>query len=327
MRPPVLWRSSAPGLDLATFVLPNPNHPLAPSRLVHWFASQPNQFEENVASLPLAGFGILLLAWIRVRYRPDRFWAFITIGFASIAIGPFLVVAGVRTFVPTPWALLRYAPIIGEARMPPRFAVVVLLGFAMLVASALAALADRDIRRRRQWLAAAAILLLFELLPAPRTLYSAEPPSVLREIAADPRPIRVLQLPFGIRDGLSSIGDFSAVAQFYQIFHQKPLIGGYLSRVSGSSKAFYMNMPMMRALARLSAGDVSPGDDLQEARDTAAAFAAQARLAYVLVDEGRARPELTAFAIDAFRLTSEGQDGSLHLYRRTWGPRFRPRNP
>jgi hypothetical protein len=32
----ILWRSSPAGVDLVTFLLPNPNHPLAPAWLRAW---------------------------------------------------------------------------------------------------------------------------------------------------------------------------------------------------------------------------------------------------------------------------------------------------
>ena len=48
-------------------------------------------------------------------------------------------------------------------------------------------------------------------------------------LATDHR--EVLELPFGVRDGTSSHGNFTARSQFFQTYHHKPLIGGYLSRV------------------------------------------------------------------------------------------------
>ena len=49
-RAPVLWRSSAPGVDLLSFFLPNPNHPLAPHAIVAWLGQQPGNFDENVVA-------------------------------------------------------------------------------------------------------------------------------------------------------------------------------------------------------------------------------------------------------------------------------------
>ena len=76
------------------------------------------------------------------------------------------------------------------------------------------------------------MLLVFELWPAPRTLYSAEISPIYDRIAADPRPVRVLALPFGVRDGTWETGNFRPRSLYNQTRHGKPLIGGYLSRVS-----------------------------------------------------------------------------------------------
>ena len=61
------------------------------------------------------------------------------------------------------------------------------LAFAVILAGALAWLTARRPDRRRLILTTVGLLLAFELLPAPRTLYSAEVPAVYREIARDPR--------------------------------------------------------------------------------------------------------------------------------------------
>ena len=119
-------------------------------------------------------------------------WFVLTIGFALLALGPFIYIAGVNTHVPGPWALLRYAPGFGLARMPSRFSIVVVLGVAVLMAGALAAIGERWPQRRRLIGAVVALLLVFELWPAPRTLYSAEISPIYDRIAADPRPVRVL---------------------------------------------------------------------------------------------------------------------------------------
>ena len=123
-----------------------------------------------------------------------------TIGFALLALGPFVYVGGVNTHIPGPWALLRYVPVVGLARMPSRFAIVATIGIAVLLAGGLAAVGAKWPHRRRQLGAVAGLLLIFELWPAPRTLYSAQISPVFDRIAADTRELRVLSLPFGVRD-------------------------------------------------------------------------------------------------------------------------------
>jgi hypothetical protein len=237
VRAPVPWRSSAPGADLLAFALPNPAHPLAPEQFNTWLEARPNGYVDNVVSLSWVAIAVIILAWWRTGLRPRRFWLFVTFGFGLLALGPFVHVAGINTYIPTPWALLRYVPVIEAARMPSRFAVIVVLGLSMLFASALVTLGGRYPQYRTRMIALVGVLLAFELLPVPRTLHSAAIPAIYDVIAADPRPVRVLELPFGIRDGLSSMGDYTAASQFYQTHHHKPLIGGYLSRVSPKTKS------------------------------------------------------------------------------------------
>ena len=198
--------------------------------------------------------------------------------------------------------------------MPSRFGVLAMLGLAILFASALSALAERHRRRRPMLLAAVGLALAFELVPVPRTLYSAEIPGVFRTIAADPRPVRVLNLPFGVRDGLSSLGDFNASSQYFQTWHGKRLIGGYLSRVSERHKQFQRRQPVLSSLMRLSEG--LPLTPAQRARATrfAARFIRTADVGYVVMDRTRVKPELRAFAIEAFNLERIGESGVFELY-------------
>jgi hypothetical protein len=311
---PVLWRSSAPGVDLVSFVLPNPNHPLTPVAVANWVASQPGRFEEQVASLSLVGLLVIAIAWRHATFRPGRLWVGITFGFGLLALGPFIQIAGINTYVPTPWALLRYVPVIGAARMPSRFAVVALLGFCVILAYALTALTSRFPQRRRLILGAVGVGLVFELMAVPRTLYSAEIPGVYKTIAADPRPVRVLDLPVGIRDGLSSVGDFSAASQFYQTAHGKQLVGGYLSRVSHQNVDFLRRRPVLNALVELSEKNELDPRTESRARQDVDEFVEQARLGYVVIDTSRATPELRDFAIDLFGLRKVETAGVFELY-------------
>ena len=150
------------------------------------------------------------MAVVWASFRPRLGWWWLTFGFMSLALGPFVIVAGVNTHVPTPWALLRYLPLVSAVRTPTRFAIVAALGIAILLGGALAALGARWPHRRRTLGWAMLLLVGFELFPAPRTLYSGEYSPLSDIIAADPRPVRVLDLPFGVRDGVSSAGNFSA---------------------------------------------------------------------------------------------------------------------
>jgi hypothetical protein len=259
---------------------------------------------------------VILVAVGWFRFRPPAYWAALALVSASLAVGPFVSVGGVLTYVPTPWTLLRYAPVLGSARAPARFMAVVMVAVAVVFALALQAIRERVSPRARGWVfAGVSAVLLFELLPAPRALQTARVPAFYHRIAADPRDVRVLELPFGVRDGLSSVGDFSASSQFYQTVHQKRLIGGYLSRVSRRRVAEIRHRPILSALIDLSEGrDLAPGIE-QVLRERGPEFVRRARIGYVVVDRTRASPRLVNFAIDILRLEKIESSATRDLYR------------
>jgi hypothetical protein len=304
---PVPWRSSAPGVDLLAFLAPNPNHPWAPAALTRWLSREPNGYIENVASLSWVALIVIVLAWRRARARFDGRWTLIAIGAASLALGPFLRIGGLDTLLPTPWTFVRYAPLLGEARMPGRIAIVVAMAVAVLFASALAALTRRAPARRRAILAITGVALACELWPVPRPLYSASIPEVYDVIRRDPRPVSVIELPFGIKDGLVDSGNFGPGAQYRQIAHGKRLIGGYLSRVSDRTRERYQTQPVTAALMTLSEGRALSAAERADAIAAVPAFEQAVELGYVVFNETRVSPELRAFALEAFALRERGR--------------------
>ncbi len=314
--PDIFWRSSPRGVDALAFVTPNPLHPLVKAFTIDRQVSHPTWFVEYTASFSLVALAVIGLAVWRAGYRPRMGWVVITVGFALLAMGPFIYVAGVNTHVPGPWALLRYAPGFGLARMPSRFAIIAVLGAAVLFSGALAAIGERWPHRRRTIAAVAAMLLVFELWPAPRTLYSAEVSSVYDRIAADPRPVRVLVLPFGVRDGVWETGNFRPRSQYNQTRHGKALIGGYLSRISQARvERMRGDFPSLDALIKLS--EARPIDDSVKAvlEQRAGRLVAQANLGYVVIDQRFIPPDRAAIVIDAFRLREVARDRHLTLYQ------------
>ena len=294
--PDIYWRSSPPGVDLLAFVMPNPNSPWFGSRGKAWIEAQRvDGFAELTAALPLVVLAVIAVAWIWAGWRPQRRrWIWMPVAFAALAVGPFVHVAGVNTYIPGPWALLRYAPVIGLARSPSRFVVLVSLGVSLLFAMALVGIGDRWPRRRRLVLGTLTALLLLELSPAPRQLYAGTIPIVFHRIAADPRPdVRLLSLPLGVRDGTSSLGNFNPLAQYQQTTHGKRLVGGYLSRVTREQQRSVLRYPVLDALMTLSALPAAPLTELQRRRAFASRdrFLINSRVGYVVTDDAATSPE------------------------------------
>jgi hypothetical protein len=309
----VFWRSSPRGVDAVAFFLPNPNHPFAPDAIRAWLTPRPDAYYENVASLTFVALLTIGVAW-RMGWRVPRLWGWLAVVFGAFALGPFVHIAGVNTHIPGPWALLRYLPVIGLARTPSRFSIIVMLMVAVLFGAALTWLGRRWPSRRPLILATIGVLLAIELLPAPLTLHSATVPTIYHRIAAAPQDVRVLELPFGIRDGTSSIGDFNARSQYFQTVHGKRLIGGYLSRVSRRRLTDTRRDPMLDALIWLSEGrelDVSRWRSLVE---TGPVFIERANVGFVVIDRRRTTRAMREFANTAFDLQLIDADGDFELY-------------
>jgi hypothetical protein len=296
-----------------SFFLPNPNHPFTPEAIRTWLTPRPDQYLENVASIPLVAL-IVIGAAIGAQWRPSRIWIAVTAAFGLLALGPFVHVAGFNTHIPGPWAFARYVPVIRLARTPARLSIVVMLGVAMLFAAALSHLGDRWPRRRRLLLSAMALAVLFELSPVPRPLYSASVPAFYTRVALDPRDVTLMELPVGVRDGTSSVGDFTARSQFFQTVHGKPLVGGYLSRVSRKRIAQLRQDPLLDALITLSEGGNLDGVREAALVERGPEFIRRGRIAYVVIDNDRTPPPLRDFAVRALHLQHVAAEGSYDLF-------------
>jgi hypothetical protein len=311
---PILWRSGPRGVDLLAFFTPNPANKLFGMPWRAWLTSQDNGYVENAASLTVVGLLVVGAALLRFRFRPPRVWIVMTAFFGALALGPFIHVAGVNTYVLGPWSLLRYVPIVSAARMPPRFAIAMMMAFSVVFASALAHLADRFPGRRKMLLAAVAALLAVELAPLPRRLHAAPIPDIYEVVRNDPRDVRVLGIPFGFSDGEGGEGRYSGASQFYQTFHQKAIVGGGLSRITERERQRQRRFPVLKALLRSSEGRPLSSEERDEAFRAAPAFVRQSRLGYVVVDNAAASPELRQFVIDLFGLVKVGESRGRELF-------------
>ncbi|HET7695974.1 MAG TPA: hypothetical protein VFK57_09730 [Vicinamibacterales bacterium] len=313
----VFWRSSPRGVDLLAYFVPNPNQAWFGGWTRPWFLPpRTDAFPEFVASFPLAALAaIAVAAW---RGLLPRMWMAFTAAFVLLSLGPFVHVAGLNTYLPTPWALLRYVPVFSLARSPSRFAVVAALGLSLLFAFAVQELWRRRTARAPLWIVALAVALAVELLPAPRPLHAAVVPHVYELIATTARhpdeAARLLELPAGLRDGTSSLGNYNPASPFFQTRHRRPVIGGYLSRVSKWRKRRNASDPMMGALTTLSEGRPLSAEAAAAARDWRETFLRRSCVRYVILDAGRAPGGLREMAVDLLDLASVHRDGTYELF-------------
>ena len=305
--PPLPWRSSPAGIDLATMVEGPPRH-LIVGELVGMFyrAARINSIEQSgwISLVGLCGIG---LAVQRHRNEPDvRAWLVLAAAFFAVAIGPFVRIDGVDTGIPGPFALLRYLPGFSNARMPGRAIVVVQLAAAVLTAMVLARRSSRRMDGA-WWL----VFLVCEAVPHPTPLMALpRPDAVDAAIVSSKAPGSVLEFPTGLRDGFGMIGWLDHRALVHQIRHGRPLVGGFVARMAPRLRERYLATPLFVAALEISDMD-RPLDRSLSARE-----AADQGIAFLVVNRDLMdRPR----SLDPSTLAAEGfrfvmNDGDRELY-------------
>jgi hypothetical protein len=322
--PPLFWRSSSKGVDLATLVLGNPFQGLWGKDVQSLYGRLGIEVIESTGWL---GIVPLLLAGSTVRrlLRGDwrgtpashviRQWTIIGVAFFIWSLGPHLMAFGINTGMPLPQALLRYLPIVSNARVPGRAIVVSYLALAVLGAIAMAEW-RRGSRRPLLILVVASLAVTVDFLPAPFPLVSLDRPPIYQILRDRPEPGAVCELPFGIRDGFGERGSFDDRVLFYQTIHQHALVGGFVGRMPRAIAAKYENDPLLSALLRLSSrhGARHPMQSLP-GPELAANRLRENGIAFVVLNRETASPALTEYAerVLPLRLLVTNGDRSLYV--------------
>jgi hypothetical protein len=314
--PRYFWRSAPPGVDLASLLLGNPFHPLWGPALQGLYARWGLNLIESGGGW-LGVVPVLLALWALRRCWSDpavRHWAAIGAIFLVWAFGPHLTAFGRATGMILPATILRWVPVVSNARMPGRAIVVVDLAVAVLGAVALAAW-----RARTRWpnvlLVLAALLIAIDLLPAPFPIVALDHPPLYDVLRARPERGAVCELPLGVRDGFGEVAVLDHRVLFYQTIHGRPIVGGFVARLSPSVLEAYRADPLISALLRLSiptadrTAILGPPD-----RPSAAALFRRDGIRFVVLNRAAASPALIDYVVRTLPLTLIEEDGGRSLY-------------
>jgi hypothetical protein len=306
------WRSAPGGVDVATLLLGNPFHAVWGEAVRGLYRSAGIDPIESSAWIPVAA---LILAAVAVaRRRSDaavRLWMAVGAGFLTWALGPWLMLLGRQTPILLPALVVRYVPIIANARIPGRAMVVVYLAVAMLAAIG-AAWLQSGLRRSRLVGGMLIVLLAIESVPAWPPVFVPHVPAQYAALKDRPRAGAVCELPFGIRDGFGETGRFDASVLLHQTVHERPLVGGFLARLSPSVARDYAAMPVIGSFLRLSSGGTLSQEPVRLSPKDAASSLSNAGIAFIVIDTRAASPDLLHYlqADIAARLIGE-EDGRL----------------
>ncbi|HUP38718.1 MAG TPA: hypothetical protein VM115_01250 [Vicinamibacterales bacterium] len=331
------WRSAPRGVDALTPLAGNPFHPLYGRVVTSLYGQLGLDRIEAVGWIGIVPLVVLLMhrgQW----FDSDeaRRWKAVLVVFAVWALGPFLTVAGFDAALPLPQALARFVPLVENARMPGRAMVGVYLALGVLMALRLAASAGlkastttdttdtthathvvptfRSASTRPAILWAVVALLALDYLHAPIPLTALDRPAVYEQLASIADDGAVIELPFGIGDGLSTgRGSQDRRLLYHATIHGHPVVGGYIGRMPPDVAIIYDAMPVVGNFLRLSNGE----DAVQETAPASLPFR------YLVLDTAAASQELVDYMHRTLDMDVIASSGGKQLYA-VQGPRSGP---
>jgi hypothetical protein len=333
------WRSAPRGVDALAPFIGNPFHPLYGHAVTNLYERLGLDRVEAVGWIGIAPVVVLLLMG-RGKWgdrEEARRWKIVLAVFSLWALGPFLTVAGLDAALPLPQALARFVPLVENARMPGRAMVCVYLSLGVLMALRLAEMARdtvaQDFRLRVKlrpttgalakvvgpasvWLVIP--LLMVDYLHAPIPLTALDRPVVYEQLATIQDNGAVIEVPFGIGDGLSTgRGSQERRLLYHATIHGHPVVGGYIGRMPPNVARAYDEMPVVGNLLRLSNAE----DAIEEEPPAALPFR------YLVLDTVTASPQLVEYVrntLDMDLITS-GAGKQLYAVQGTRPPSLRAR--
>jgi hypothetical protein len=305
-----LWRSAPKGIDLATLVLGDPSGAAwgdGPLRAYGRFGIE--AIEQTAWFSPAALCLCAIALWRRSPEAGVRIWVCTAIAFLVWALGPYVTAFGTTLPLPLPAILIRYIPVVDNARIPARAIVVVYLAVAMLAATGFAALRER---RHTAWAFILLALVAVDIMPARPALFAIERPSIYDTLRQRPEEGALCELPLGVRDGFGETGRLDMRVLFFQSLHQRPITGGFAARLDPRIVRGYNDDPVLGVLLRLSGGSPLAGEH-PSSPDAAADSLLGHRIRFVMLNEDTAPPDLTRY-VTTLPLRTLAREGQRTLY-------------
>lgn len=305
------WRSAPAGIDLATLALGSPYHAVWGESVRRIYEALHIDAIERCGWVPVAAIMLSAVAVVARRNDPVvSQWIVVGVAFLTWALGPWVTAFGQQTPLILPATLIRFVPVVANARIPGRAMVVVYLALAMLASLGLAHLMSQPTRRRVAW--GLALLLALECIPARPPFAAPDMPSQYSALKTLDRAGAVCELPLGLRDGFGETGSFDSSVLLHQMMHERPIVGGFLARLPPSVARDYGRMPVIGVLLRLSAGGKLPDEGTALTPAEAASALTATGIAFVVLDTRRASSDLIQYVQSGIALQKIAeQDGRI----------------
>ena len=205
----------------------------------------------NIEAMVFLGYSVIFLSALAViRYRRNHIWFWLLICgiFILMSFGPELKILHEPTGITLPHKVFYdVVPEWDEIRAPARFIVMANMALAVLASYAVYGLIKNKFSSFKQQLMLTAVIgfvILFEFSMIPYLSYSEPIPDIYEEIKNDESKFAVLPAPIGgTGDGLLLS---APVMLYHQIHHEKPIYGGFESRVDieimRNTQTYFLNM-------------------------------------------------------------------------------------
>ncbi len=310
-----LWRSAPPGIDTATLLLGNPYGWLSANAAS---AAYGRLGIDPIEQIGWLGPGVIVLSAIglfRQRHRTDvKTVAVIAAVFLIWSLGPYLMAFGRNTALILPTTAIRFVPFVSNARIPGRAFVIVYMSAAILSAWGIASLAGSTNVRRRAAPLGLAALVIADYAPVPPPAFAPGRPTPYESIEHGGATGGVLELPLGLRDGFGETGRFDARVLYYQSFHQRPILGGFVARLPPSVLDRYRALPIVGPLLQLSGGTPLHELRVEQDRQRAGAALEAVGIRYVVVNFKTAPPDLLAYVESVLPMRPLARDDERIVY-------------
>ena len=205
--------------------------------LVLWLIFHPI-FKGNLYAYGMAFFfplSFLLLYYI-LKDRAISFWTLCFIIFTLFSMGPMLYLSSDKSiYYPLPYMALYYLPGFSLFRTPYRMLLVSQIALILMASLGMKKFIETFPRRKNTFTLIFMILALLENYALPIPLSPVDAPSIYYEIAKDSGDVAVLEIP--IPPEIFKCGNATCVwgipkLLYYQTIHEKPIVGGYISRIT-----------------------------------------------------------------------------------------------
>ena len=249
--------------DLLSFVTPSPLHPIWGTH----FQSTHSKFSGNISeNLMFVGFTVLLLAAIGTvisrKTILGRSTIFITLFFFILSLGPVLHIGGNFNFtqshftVMLPGQLTMHLPIFNMIRVPSRYFIMVMLGLSILAAFGMDYISKALSQKFTNipsltylMQICACILVLVEFMSTLPVHAAVKVPTFYQKLRKTSGHSPILTVPITVMGGNGRDFTSDAVLMMhyyeYQKIHQKPIFGGYWSRVANKYEKFLLADPIL----------------------------------------------------------------------------------